>query len=373
MQGRRASVLLLVALLGACVPGPRVEPEPRTVPQPQGATLPPRAVVLSPRATPPLLPSMVTRGADRPAPWLDQAIGDAWSAFPGRTGVAVRRIDGNWSLSRRGGELFPQQSVSKLWVTLAVLDAVDQGRLRLDQPVRITADDLTLFNQPIAARVRRDGAVTETVASLISMAITKSDNTANDSLLRTVGGPDAVRAFIASRKLGAVRFGPGERAMQSRIAGISWSQNLSVGDGFYAARNAVSPENRRRALDAYLADPVDGASPDAIVAALDRLARGELLSPVTTRLALDTMARTTSGPQRLKAGLPPGWRIAHKTGTGQVLGATGTGYNDIAVVTAPDGTRYAIAVMMASTTASIPQRMAFMQTISRLVAQAHMP
>ena len=60
----------------------------------------------------------------------------------------------------------------------------------------------------------------------------------------------------------------------------------------------------RRAME-YLVE--DGASPLAITNALTRLARGELLSPASTRLMLDTMARTTSGPQRLRAGVPAGW------------------------------------------------------------------
>jgi beta-lactamase class A len=133
----------------------------------------------------------------------------------------------------------------------------------------------------------------------------------------------------------------------------------------------VPLELRRAALNRYLADPEDGASPMAIVDALARLARGELLSPESTRVMLDTMARTRSGPNRLTAGLPAGWRIAHKTGTGQELEGRATGYNDIGIVTAPDGTRYAIAVMLADTTASVPQRMAMMQSVSRAVATYH--
>jgi beta-lactamase class A len=73
----------------------------------------------------------------------------------------------------------------------------------------------------------------------------------------------------------------------------------------------------------------------------------------------------------LKGGVPDGWQIGHKTGTGQVLGATATGYNDIGILTAPDGTRYAVAVMLAETTASIPERMRLMQNVVRAVADTH--
>jgi beta-lactamase class A len=69
--------------------------------------------------------------------------------------------------------------------------------------------------------------------------------------------------------------------------------------------------------------------------------------------------------------VPYGWRFGHKTGTGQILPPISTGYNDIGIMTAPNGTRYAVVVMIADTTASVPERMQFMQSISRAVADYH--
>ena len=347
--------------LRASAPPPRM---PAMVSRPVVQALPPAAAPLPP-------PQRFDASAERPPAELEATIDALWRSFPGRTGIAVRRIDGNWSVARRGDEFFPQQSVSKLWVTLATLARIDAGEGALSDQVSITADDLTLFNQPLARRVQSEGVVRESVDTLIERAITGSDNTANDTLLRYAGGPDAVRRYLASRGVSGIRFGPGERLLQSNIAGIQWRQHYSVGRGFEAARGQVPIELRQAALNRYLANPEDGAQPQAVVDALAALARGQLLSPASTRRVIDTMHRTTSGPQRLKAGVPPGWRVAHKTGTGQVLGALATGYNDIGIITAPDGTRYAVAVMLASTTASIPERMQLMQAVSRAVAQSH--
>ena len=304
-------------------------------------------------------------------PGLEIAIRDYWRAFPGKTGVAIQRIDGDWTVGERLDDWFPQQSVSKTWVALAVLEQVDQGRLRLDQTVHIGPDDLTLFYQPIRTRVLNNGGIDVTIRELLELSVTTSDCTANDSLARVAGGPEAVRSFIARKGLGRIRFGPGERLLQSGIAGLQWQQDYSRGRNFEAARAKLPLAQRQAALNRYLADPVDGASPRAIVGALAKLARGDLLSPASTRLMLDMMNRTRSGPNRLKAGLPAGWSFGHKTGTGQVLGAVSTGYNDIGIMTAPDGTRYAIAVMMADTTAAVPDRMVFMQNMSRLGATFH--
>jgi len=361
---RLGLMLLPLAALHGCVSAP-AKPMPQTRAKP--------GVVVTQPAPPP-----VQRKAEPPkvvrAAVPEQLMADidlAWRQFPGRTGIAVQRIDGDWITGKRFGEFFPQQSVSKMWVAMTILDQVDSGRLRLDQKVKITMSDLAVFHQPIRERVVANGAVEETIQSLMEQAITASDNTANDSLLRTAGGPEAVRNFIERKKLGKIRFGPGERLMQSQIAGLSWQQEYSIGRRFYTARSALPRERRQAALEAYLADPVDGAAPEAISNALARLAKGELLSPASTRLLLGMMERTKSGPNRLKAGVPAGWRFGHKTGTGQELDPISTGYNDIGIMTAPDGTRYAVVVMIASTTSPIPARMAMMQAVSRAVATHH--
>ncbi|KQZ69611.1 serine hydrolase [Sphingopyxis sp. Root214] len=369
------AVSMSAAVLAGCVSSAAIVPQPRAQQQPAAVRGPSGSVTVPigqpVRSAMPRPAGPVDPGFRRAPAGLNDRIYELWRAFPGKTGIAVQRIDGEWSLSQRGGELFPQQSVSKLWVTLTVLDAVDQGRMTMDQRVRIGPEDLVVFHQPLAARVRAERSVTMSVRDLIETAITHSDNLANDSLLRTVGGPAAVRAFIAKKDLGSIRFGPGERLLQAGTAGLTWQQSYSVGRNFETARAALSAAARQAAMNNYLANPVDGASPAAIASALTRLARGTLLSPESTEYLQGVMSRTRSGPRRLKAGLPPGWQFMHKTGTGQNLGGMTAGYNDIGIATAPDGTRYAIVVMMGSTTSGIPARMALMQSVSSAVAEYH--
>lgn len=359
IQLRYILTMLLTVMLTACASG-------ATRPAVQQTDAPPRYQNPAPLAYP-----SANNMRERPDPALVNEIADLWRSFPGKTGIAVKRIDGEWEFGHRMDEYFPQQSVSKLWVAMTVLDKIDQGRASLSDPIRISREDLTVFHQPMAVEVEREGAVVKTVYTLLEKALASSDNTANDALLNHAGGPDAVRKFFAEHDLGKIRFGPGERLLQSGIAGMEWRQNLSYGRTFYAARARIPVEQRRQSLDAYLADPVDGASPLAVVRALDKLARGELLSENSTRLLQSILKRTRSGPNRLKAGVPAGWEFLHKTGTGQVLGSVSTGYNDIGIMTAPDGTRYAVAVMLSDTTASIPERMRLMQAVTRAVARHH--
>jgi len=189
--------------------------------------------------------------------------------------------------------------------------------------------------------------------------------------MRSIGGAEAVRRMISTKGLGAIRFYNGERALQSKIAGLIWSPSYSIGNAFYEARNALPRGVRQAAFDRYVEDPYDGAAPNAIARALASLKRGELLSPDSTRRLLWIMGNTKTGANRLKGGLEPGWSLSHKTGTGQVLGAYQAGYNDIGIVTAPDGRSYAIAVMIKKTSVPLPTRMALMNNVVRAVIAQH--
>jgi len=320
----------------------------------------------------PAQPAPILRPAPPPqAPsYLRDRITALGSRFNGRVGIAVKSVNDGWHSGWKADELYPQQSVSKLWVSITALDAVDRGRVNLNQRVSLTRSDLTLFHQPVASKIL-GGGTTMSLSELMYQAITKSDNTCNDKLMRSVGGPEAVRAMIHTKGLGAIRFYDGERALQSKIAGLLWSQSYSVGNGFYAARNALPYSVRKASFDRYVEDPFDGASPRAIVDALARLKRGELLSPASTARLLSVMGNTKTGANRLKGGLKPGWTLSHKTGTGQVLGAVQAGYNDIGVLTAPDGRSYAVAVMIKRTSTPLATRMTLMNNVVRSIIAQH--
>ena len=328
-----------------------------------------QSLAKAPAPKPPRLAQAMPAPPAAPA-YIRGRVDELGSKFNGRVGIAVRSIDSGWATGWKEDELYPQQSVSKLWVAITALDAVDRGRVRLSDKVTLTRDDLTLFHQPISAKIM-GGGYTTTLSALMFDAITKSDNTCNDKLMRSVGGPQAVRDMIGTKGLGAIRFYNGERSLQSKIAGLTWSQSYSVGGAFYKARNALPASVRKAAFDRYVEDPYDGAAPSAIVNALARLKRGDLLSPDSTRRLLSIMGNTKTGANRLKGGLQAGWSLSHKTGTGQVYGPYQAGYNDIGILTAPDGHSYAVAVMIKKTSTPLPTRMTLMNNVVRAVIAQH--
>jgi len=291
-------------------------------------------------------------------------------AFDGKAGIAVISLRDRWEIAWNANSLFPQQSCSKLWVAITALDAVDHGKLNLNDKVTLGRSDLTLFHQPLRDKIL-GGGVTTTLGSLMFDAITESDNTANDRLMRAVGGPQSVRDMIARKVLGSIRFYNGERALQSRVAGLIWSQSYSIGNAFYAARNALPMAVRKAAFERYISDPYDGASPHAIASALAALKRGELLGPASTARLLATMGQTRTGKLRVRAALSPGWDWNHKTGTGQELNGRIGGINDIGLLTAPDGSVYAIAIMTIPSNNSDGAAQELMRNLAKAVIAAH--
>jgi beta-lactamase class A len=289
--------------------------------------------------------------------------------FNGRAGISVFSLKDGWQADYNSTTLFPQQSCSKLWVAITAMDAVDKGKVSLNDRVTLGRDDLTLFHQPIRAKIGKGGHTT-TLGNLLYTAITESDNTANDKLMRSVGGPQAVRDMIEAKRLGSIRFYEGERALQSKIAGLIWSQSYSIGDAFYKARSALPASVRKASFDRYISDPYDGAAPHSVAQALARLKRGELLSPASTQRLLSTMASTKTGALRVRAALKPGWKWSHKTGTGQNFQGKVGGINDIGLLTAPDGTVYAMAIMtVPNKTDGASQDL--MQAVTRAVIAEH--
>jgi beta-lactamase class A len=328
---------------------------------------PPPSSAQPPPAVQPVRPTPALRPLVPPPPELQERVNTLAEGFGEPVGVAIADVATGW-VAVSGDELFPQQSVSKLWVAVSVLDGVDRGEIALDQAVVMTDQDRSVFYQPIVRNYRQNSHAT-TVRDLLARAITESDNAANDRLITLLGGADAVSRVLDEKGLDGIRIGADERALQTRIAGLAeWKYEYGFGQAFKMARAALPDADRDAALRAYLDDPADGASPAAIVRALSRLKRGELLSAASTEFMLGLMAQTKTGPRRLLAGLPRGWTLAHKTGTGQDWRGGSIGINDVGLATGPDGRTYAVAVMMRRTFKPVPARLAFMQRVSRELA-----
>jgi beta-lactamase class A len=212
----------------------------------------------------------------------------------GRLGVALVGEDGVLRRSHRGDERFAMCSTFKLALSAAILEQVDDGDLSLDAEVPIDESDLLSYAPVVTERVG-EGRIR--VDELAVASVTLSDNSAANLLLERVGGPAGLTAFFRRQ---------GDPV--TRLDRIEPDLN----------------ENRP-------GDERDTTTPEAMATLVQRLVLGTGLSAESRELLRSWLEQTSTGLQRIRAGLPDRWRAGDKTGT------CGTAYNDVAVVWPPEG------------------------------------
>jgi beta-lactamase class A len=294
-------------------------------------------------------------------------------ASPGTLAFGVMTLDSPAVWSSDPNFRAPLQSVFKAPLAAAALAEVDAGRLMLNEVIRIGADDLS----PPPSRLNRafppgTGAALEIpAADLIALAVRESDNTAADSIMRRIGGPGAVTAWLRAQNIKDMRVDRYERELQPDVSGLpslraAWKDEAA----WSAARQDIPPSRREAAMAAYLADPRDTTTAQAALNFLGQLAAGALLSKPSTDLLLRLMTNAPTGPGRLRAGLPKDATLAHKTGSsGTDLGLT-PATNDIGLVTLANGRRFAIAALLSGSTATETERDALIADAARLAVSA---
>ena len=278
---------------------------------------------------------------------LRNSLEKALQPVEGSRGAAVLEVGTREAIIAGDRHPMPQQSVSKIWVSMTVADMVSKGRASYSDKITVSSADRTVFHQPLSRRVA-NGPITTTVGDLMEMAITRSDNMANGVLTDFAGGPGAVQRWLIANAP-EIRFGPGDRVMQSGISGLAWDPSYSDRQAFERARQTVSDEVRTSRFNQYAANPIDGASTEALVHILAKIRMNQIAGSGDV---LSLMARTTTGASRLKAGVPASWKLLHKTGTGQTWKGRRAGFNDIGILESPEGRSYAVAVMIGNSSSS---------------------
>jgi beta-lactamase class A len=118
------------------------------------------------------------------------------SAANGKVGVAAVVLETGETVSLNSHDHFPMQSVYKLPISMAVLKQVDAGKLKLEQSVQVTKDDFGSRGQHSPIRDKNPNGVELSVSELLRFAISESDGTASDVLMKLAGGPEAIQAYL---------------------------------------------------------------------------------------------------------------------------------------------------------------------------------
>lgn len=305
-------------------------------------------------------------------PDLANALNTLSKTMDGRVGIGVQFAGSTRAVfvGVNSDQRFSLQSVMKLVVAAAVMDAVDQRGWKLAQPIVVRKQDLSLNVQPLADLVGKTGFKT-TLGDLVFRAVVDSDSAASDILFARLGGVPAISRFLQRKQLErGIRVDRDERHLQTETGGLQWRPEFVDRAVLEQARKNVPTTRQAAAFRAYLKDIRDTATPQGMTAFLYKLANGTLLSPSSTRHLLGVMVHTATFPDRLKAGVPVGWTIAHKTGTSGTWEGMNAVTNDVGILTAPDKRPVAVSVFVAESRRPSAERAAFIAQVARLVTAA---
>lgn len=228
---------------------------------------------------------------------------------------------------------FPMQSVYKLPISMAVMKQIDSGKIKLDQSVRVTKDDFIGRAAHSPIRDKNPNGVELSVRELLRFAISESDGTASDVLMKLAGGPETVQGYLTGLGIKEIIVLDTEKA---------FVENHSL-----QFRNWAAPE--------------------AAVALLRALHERQGLSEISQALLLKCMTESTPGAKRLKGLLPAGTVVAHKTGTSGTEKGITAATNDIGIITLPNGRHLAIAVFVSDSPADEATREGVIAKIAKAV------
>jgi len=220
----------------------------------------------------------------------------------GRLGVALVNAQGKLILGFNRDERFAMCSTFKAPLAAAILDGAGKGHFDLGADVRFTDAD-PLEYAPVVKDNIAKGALP--VDRLARAAVEVSDNSAANLLLPLVGGPAGLTDFMRVHGDSVTRLDRTEPTLNENAAG----------------------------------DPRDTTSPAAMAALMARLLFKDL-SPDAASTLRGWLVSSTTGTKRIRAGLPEGWSAGDKTGS------CGTAFNDVAVLKAPNGADYVLAIYL---------------------------
>ncbi|RXT54725.1 class A beta-lactamase [Bosea sp. Tri-44] len=241
----------------------------------------------------------------------------------GRLGVAILDSGSGRVIAHRGQERFAMCSTFKFVAAAFVLARVDRGEESLDRRVSYTKTDLVTYS-PVTEKHVDTGL---TVAELCDAAVTLSDNAAGNLLLDSFGGPKGLTSYMRS-----------------------------LGDD--------SSRLDRRELElneATPGDPRDTTTPVAMAQILRQTVLGAALSPASRHQLTAWLVANKTGDKRLRAGVPKGWRVGDRTGTG-----SNNATNDIGVIWPPGRAPLIVTAYYAESRGSLPEREAVLAEVGRL-------
>jgi beta-lactamase class A len=249
----------------------------------------------------------------------------------GRVGVAAWNTGNDAWLGHRRNEAFAMCSTFKWALAAAALQMAEHaGGPQLDERVRYNQSSMIAHAPRTEVNLARGWM---TIEELCAAVVEVSDNPAANLLLELQFGPEGFTRFLRANGDGVTRLDRTELALNENAPG----------------------------------DPRDTTTPDAMARTLQHfLLTGDVLNEASREKLIGWMVSSTTGLQRLRAGLPAGWRVGDKTGTS---GAAHNATNDVAVAWRPGRAPIIITAYLSDSTVDPDARNAAHAEIGRIVAE----
>ncbi|PWN67265.1 class A beta-lactamase, subclass A2 [Chryseobacterium oncorhynchi] len=227
-------------------------------------------------------------------------------------GISVKGIEDKDTLSINGNKETPLMSVFKFHIALAVLNRVDKGKLKLNQKFFIKKEDLIPETWSPIREEYPEGNMYLTLDQLLRYTVSHSDNNGCDILLNIIGGTDSVQKFINQQGIKDFTIKVNE-------------QQMSSFDKFY----------------------LNTTTPLATTALLEKFYNGKVLRKETTKYLYQIMVETSRGLTWMKAGLPAGTELAHRTGiSSRNENNLRAAMNDVGIVKLPNGKHFILSIYL---------------------------
>jgi beta-lactamase class A len=287
----------------------------------------------------------------------------ASEARPGTMGIIVMDPASGKTVKVNDGRPYLMMSAFKAPIAAAVLARVDSGEIKLGQTVHLVPGDVVPGSAvPSLGKRLEAGPVDASVEELLRAAVTQSDNTAVDALLKLLGGGPVATRFLESKGIHGMRIDFGERELSLRLNDLKSGEKPPADESDDAADRRV-----KRGFGEVLSSHVNSTTLDGAATFMGKLQSGALVSPSSTNMLLGMMTAQVI-PNRIRAGLPAGFQLADKTGTAGTYQDRLGAWNDMGIVTAPDGRRVIVAIFLSDSPATPKQADAWFAEIGRLVA-----
>jgi beta-lactamase class A len=258
----------------------------QSLPHGRGSESPYAIINLMPRSA--IL--LVLLAATTAAQPLQDALRARIGSFQGTVSLYARNLDTGAAIGIREAEPVRTASTIKMAIMGAVFDTVARGQAKWTEPLTVTAAEKVSGSGIVASEIS-DG-VQLPLRDLVHLMIVLSDNTATNMVLERIT-VDAVNRYLD---------GIGIRTTRSLRKIRGDGTELKAASGWSAAGKL--PENQKYGIGV--------STPRDMVAILEKLERGELVSPDASRemIAILKRCQDNTGIRRRMGDLP----VANKTG-----------------------------------------------------------